>query len=65
MVEILELSDFGFKIPIINMVRTLLEKVNIQDRMCNMGEKTLRMKRKCFSFILRMKKKKKPTLQLK
>lgn len=30
---VLELSDFGFKILIINMLRTLLEKINIQEKM--------------------------------
>lgn len=46
MVEILELSDFRFKIPIINMVRALLEKVNIQDKMCNMGDENFKNEKK-------------------
>lgn len=36
MTEILELSDFGFKITMINMLRAVMEKVdNVQEHMTN------------------------------
>ena len=38
MKQMLELSDRELKIPMINMLRTLMEKVdNIQEQMCNVS----------------------------
>lgn len=46
MVDILEFSDFRFKIPIISIPRALLEKVNIQEKMCNMRDENFTNQKK-------------------
>lgn len=64
MVEISELSDSGFKLPIINMQRALLEKVNMQNKMCNMKDDNFKDGKKML-FIYFKNEKKRKTLQLK